>query len=617
MNTPYRIYTYLVLAISALVAATGVIDLGEYLIDSLWPGRVIFGESTIAIASGLARIIVAGPIWAIHWRLASRNVNRTPQEADRFFRQAYLHVVLVVSAIAFSVAARQIVIDVLEGHASSLRSESIAGVIIWAGAWFFHWKGVRATWKPGSTGKSLHRWYLYGVSAGSLALLAFGVSSVLAELLRYAYESLFTTEALFISGPWSGELRGGLANGLIGGGLWASHWWVAARGDAGSRLRELYATGGSVIVAASAVSTIILILVTLVRPVLGEIPETLAARWDGLPRLTSDLLVAGLVWVHLSSSSPWSRAGVSPRVALPGARTIDLRLWEVFGLGSLAAGAVIALTLLMSFPVAAEASLLVSSQSRLDGLAAIIATVSIGAALSYGAIRRGRLELPDPRPTVDTVTRFFHYGVAAAGLLSAVGGASAAIFILLRDVLDAQLGSATLLDARWGIAIGLVGGLLTALRWRSIQALQSQAAEPLAENADSKPRIRVIRANERETEVASGAMTRLAGVSKATVGAKGIHLAIATIPPGHRSSPHYHTNCESAIYVASGRGSFLVGEKLEESLPIGPGDFIHVPADAAHQPVNGSDTEDLVLIVARNTPVELVVELHEAPSKPE
>jgi uncharacterized RmlC-like cupin family protein len=111
-----------------------------------------------------------------------------------------------------------------------------------------------------------------------------------------------------------------------------------------------------------------------------------------------------------------------------------------------------------------------------------------------------------------------------------------------------------------------------------------------------------------EVEVRSGSMTRLAGVSQALVGSTGIHLAIATIPPGCASSPHYHVNCESAIYVAKGHGRFLTGQDLKTSLPIGPGDFIYVPPDAVHQPVNDSPTEPLELIVARNTPVEIVVE---------
>ena len=119
---------------------------------------------------------------------------------------------------------------------------------------------------------------------------------------------------------------------------------------------------------------------------------------------------------------------------------------------------------------------------------------------------------------------------------------------------------------------------------------------------------RVIHPDGLEVELSSGAMTRLAGVSEGLVGSSGIHLAIATIPPGCASSPHYHVNCESAIYVLAGSGRFVVGEQLEQSLPIGPGDFIYVPPDAVHQPVNDSTTEPLQLIVARNTPVEIVAE---------
>lgn len=121
--------------------------------------------------------------------------------------------------------------------------------------------------------------------------------------------------------------------------------------------------------------------------------------------------------------------------------------------------------------------------------------------------------------------------------------------------------------------------------------------------------IKVIHPNELETEVSSGTMTRLAGVSESLVGSTGIHLAIASIPVGCASSPHYHLNCESAIYVAKGHGRFLTGDDLENSLTIGPGDFIYVPQDAVHQPVNDG-SEPLELIVARNTPVEIVKEVH-------
>ena len=52
----------------------------------------------------------------------------------------------------------------------------------------------------------------------------------------------------------------------------------------------------------------------------------------------------------------------------------------------------------------------------------------------------------------------------------------------------------------------------------------------------------------------------------------------------------------------------MIGDNLDNPLVIAQGDFIYVPAEAVHQPVNDGD-EPLELIVARNTPVEIVVEV--------
>ena len=121
----------------------------------------------------------------------------------------------------------------------------------------------------------------------------------------------------------------------------------------------------------------------------------------------------------------------------------------------------------------------------------------------------------------------------------------------------------------------------------------------------------LVKPAQRIIEVSSGAMTREVGVSASTAGSTGIYMVLATIPPGQCSSPHWHTNCESAIYVLRGRGLFLVGPDLAEVLSIGPGDCIYVPPGAIHQPVN-EGTEPLELVVARNTQEEIVEEYNPA-----
>ena len=126
-------------------------------------------------------------------------------------------------------------------------------------------------------------------------------------------------------------------------------------------------------------------------------------------------------------------------------------------------------------------------------------------------------------------------------------------------------------------------------------------------NDQLKKKVTVVHPQEREIDAVSGAMTRLAGVSRALCSADNIHLSIATIPPRSSSTPHYHINCESAIYVLKGVGRFLVGEGLKEELGIAPGDFIYVPQNAPHAPVNDSD-ETMELIVARDASEEIVAE---------
>ena len=127
-------------------------------------------------------------------------------------------------------------------------------------------------------------------------------------------------------------------------------------------------------------------------------------------------------------------------------------------------------------------------------------------------------------------------------------------------------------------------------------------------NKHTDAECKVIKSDGLEVEISSGSMTRLAGVSQGLVGAEGIHLAVANIPPGCASSPHHHVNCESAIYVSKGSGRFLTGPQLETTLVIQVGDFIYVPQGSVHQPINDSLSDPLELIVARNTPVEIVEE---------
>ncbi len=98
-------------------------------------------------------------------------------------------------------------------------------------------------------------------------------------------------------------------------------------------------------------------------------------------------------------------------------------------------------------------------------------------------------------------------------------------------------------------------------------------------------------------------------VSQATTGAISIYMAKFRVPPGARSRPHYHANCESALYMLSGSIEIRWGEHLEESLVVEPGDLLYVPPRETHVVINRSDAEPADYVVARDSPTEDSVEV--------
>jgi uncharacterized RmlC-like cupin family protein len=94
------------------------------------------------------------------------------------------------------------------------------------------------------------------------------------------------------------------------------------------------------------------------------------------------------------------------------------------------------------------------------------------------------------------------------------------------------------------------------------------------------------------------------GISGATTGAKGISMNLIIIPPGGAAEPHLHRGYETAIYLVKGRVETRYGPGLRQSVINEAGDFIFIPADVPHQPVNLSTTEPAHAVVARNDPNE-------------
>jgi uncharacterized RmlC-like cupin family protein len=94
------------------------------------------------------------------------------------------------------------------------------------------------------------------------------------------------------------------------------------------------------------------------------------------------------------------------------------------------------------------------------------------------------------------------------------------------------------------------------------------------------------------------------GISATTAGSRHLSMNLVVIPPGGAAQPHVHRGYETAIYLLSGRVETRYGPGLRNSVIHEAGDFIFIPADVPHQPVNLSATEPAHALVARNDPNE-------------
>jgi uncharacterized RmlC-like cupin family protein len=120
--------------------------------------------------------------------------------------------------------------------------------------------------------------------------------------------------------------------------------------------------------------------------------------------------------------------------------------------------------------------------------------------------------------------------------------------------------------------------------------------------------IKVVRPQDRDCNTAqTTGMVREAGVSTQTTGAQTVWSGYVKTPPGLKSGVHHHGDCESAIYVISGRVRFSWGDKLQYAQECGPGDFLFVPPNEVHMEENLSDSEPVEFVVSRGCTEMLVV----------
>jgi uncharacterized RmlC-like cupin family protein len=96
-------------------------------------------------------------------------------------------------------------------------------------------------------------------------------------------------------------------------------------------------------------------------------------------------------------------------------------------------------------------------------------------------------------------------------------------------------------------------------------------------------------------------MERSIAISADTVGSSGLYSSVVTTAPGARTRVHHHGECETSIWIASGRARYTFGPSgIEESMEAEAGDFVYIAAGEVHVEENTSESEPLVVVITRN-----------------
>jgi len=94
------------------------------------------------------------------------------------------------------------------------------------------------------------------------------------------------------------------------------------------------------------------------------------------------------------------------------------------------------------------------------------------------------------------------------------------------------------------------------------------------------------------------------GLSEQTVGSHILSMNVARLAAGGTIEAHIHDGYEVGLYVLEGRLEHRFGPGLTQSLVNGPGDFIFVEPGVPHAAFNLSDTDPVVVVVARTSAAE-------------
>jgi hypothetical protein len=320
-----RTYLYIVALVSLAVALAGMGSLVDAL-TQLWLEQPVGAVGTSIYNRGLASsaglLLVATPIFLVHWGLAQGR----RAEADE--RASLLRKLFLYAATALSLSWMVIVAYVLINETIVLAfGQPLAQSTLWPAEWLSllimgvtngalvaYWyamlQGDGDFGRERTSGRIVRQIFMFLAGLAGLVLMLWGASSALQVLLRLLVDTLVGRDgtelaAVTIAGLrwWQNDLAGALTQLLVG--AWLAHinraqWHEIVAGqpqEGQAALRRLYLYASVVIGAIATLTPAALLLRELLLMTFGDAGGTLAELLDKLIVPISFVPVGLTIWL--------------------------------------------------------------------------------------------------------------------------------------------------------------------------------------------------------------------------------------------------------------------------------------------------------------------------------
>lgn len=481
MGTLKRLYFYGISFAALMTLVAGISLTVQSLLNVLFDGQA-FSLSSNSLAWGLSLFIVALPIWFFHWRFILRSVAAMPVESRSIIRKVYIYLTLGV-ALGFLVAVSY---EILKWamRAGEFPEFSLASVLPWAMIWGYHWQIESTEGQPSMETLGIRRLYLYAASLVGGGMFAVGIGAMIHTLLQDGYAAMFmaTVDLPEQTGLARESLRTDLSVAIVGGAMYWTHWHRFARNEKDSILRWIALFIASVGGAATALGSVGVMVSTTLSWLLGSASQRAALHFEDMPGALVVASVGAVAWALFRRRVLMEAVG---EYATPVRRIYD-HLMTAFGLIALAGASFVIFNTALATVAEAMSVSIADNDAWRSPVAAILAMLIIGIPVWGYYWRRLRTAYAaDPESEVTALShRVYIFAVLGAGALAFLGGGGGTLFVILRDILDADLSVETLRDLTPAIGFALTSALFLPYHWAIYRTDQSfQTDEPTPEPA--------------------------------------------------------------------------------------------------------------------------------------